>query len=59
MTKVLRGAHAEDVGDGRVIEPGQEIPPDADPGVVARLSDEGKVGETRTRGAGKSKTEEE
>jgi hypothetical protein len=53
VTKVLTGAHAEDVGDGRVIEPGQEIPPDADPQTVARLQDEGKV--TQTRSAPKSK----
>jgi hypothetical protein len=40
MTKVLIGAHAEDVG-GYVVEPGQPIPDDADPEVVARLEADG------------------
>lgn len=38
--KVLTGAHAEDVG-GYVVEPGQPIPDDADPQVVARLQEDG------------------
>ena len=44
--KVLTGAHAEDVG-GYVVEPGQEIPADADPEVVKRLEAAGLVAETK------------
>jgi hypothetical protein len=41
----LAGSHAEDVGGGRVIEPGQAIPRDADPELVARLKAEGRLAE--------------
>lgn len=56
MPKVLRSAHAEDVGGGLVCEPGQEIPDGADPEVVKRLEDEGLVETARAR---KTKPEEE
>ena len=36
--------HAEDVG-GQIVEPGDTIPKGADDDVVARLEDEGKVGD--------------
>ena len=55
MPKVLRSAHAEDVGGGLVVEPGSEIPSDADPEVVKRLETEGRVETTR---ATKTKAEE-
>lgn len=55
MPKVLRSAHAEDVGNGRVVEPGAEIPSDADPDVVKRLDSEGRV--LTTRAATKQKEE--
>lgn len=45
MAKVLMSAHAEDVG-GRLVEPGQEIPEDADADVVQRLEAEGKVSDS-------------
>ena len=47
MTKVLTSAHAEDVGNGYVVEPGQEIPDGADPEVVKRLQADGLVAETK------------
>lgn len=54
MTKVLRSAHAEDVG-GSVVEPGQPIPDDADPEVVKRLEAEGKVEDSPSpKSSGKS-----
>jgi hypothetical protein len=46
MAKVLTSTHAEDVG-GRIVEPGQEIPDDADPEVVKRLEAEGKLHEPK------------
>lgn len=49
MPKVLTSAHAEDVGGGLVCEPGQEIPSDADPEVVARLEQRGLVSSTRAK----------
>lgn len=42
MTKVLRAAHAEDVG-GQIVEPDQPIPDDADPEVVKRLQKDGLI----------------
>lgn len=53
--KVLSSTHAEDVGNGLVVEPGQEIPSDADPAVVKRLEDEGRV--STTKAATKKKEE--
>jgi hypothetical protein len=47
MPRVLIGNHAEDVGGGRVVEPGQPIPADADPAVIARLEADGRVRVTR------------
>lgn len=40
--KILRSTHAEDVGSA-VVEPGDQIPDDADADVVKRLQDEGKI----------------
>jgi hypothetical protein len=44
MAKTLISDHAEDVG-GVIVEPGQEVPEDADADVVERLEAEGKLGE--------------
>jgi hypothetical protein len=57
VPKVLRSVHAEDVGGGRVIEPGEQIPSDADPEVVKRLETAGLVEQTRSQ-AKPSKKEE-
>ena len=51
--KVLIAAHAEDVG-GHVVEPGQEIPADADPEVVNRLVADGRVAEAKPKTKPKS-----
>lgn len=58
MPKVLTSTHAEDVGGGLVVEPGQEIPSDADPEVVKRLEADGLVSQTRAKPQ-QSKSEEE
>jgi hypothetical protein len=42
MPKILTGRHAELLGT-TVVEPGGEIPSDADKDQVKRLTDEGKV----------------
>ena len=42
MAKVLQSDHAEDVG-GQIVEPGQELPKDADPDVVEQLEADGKL----------------
>jgi hypothetical protein len=42
MPKILVGAHAELLGT-TMVEPGQEIPNDADAPLVKRLQDEGRV----------------
>lgn len=42
MPKILTGRHAELLGSTQV-EPGQEIPADADKDVVKRLEDEGRI----------------
>lgn len=42
MTKTLRARHAEQIG-GRVIEPGQPIPADADADELAALDARGLV----------------
>jgi hypothetical protein len=47
--KVLSSTHAEDVGNGLVVEPGQPIPSDADPDVVKRLESEGRVSKTQAQ----------
>jgi hypothetical protein len=39
----LTGRHAEDVGHGRIVEPGEDIPADADENVVKRLKADGLV----------------
>lgn len=57
MTNVLTGRHAEDIGDGRVVEPGQPIPSGADPEVVKRLQTEGKIGSGGPRPARKKEEE--
>ena len=57
MTKVLTGAHAEDVG-GYVVEPGQPIPNDADPEVVKRLEAEGLLADAPKSSSSKSKSQE-
>lgn len=57
MPKVLTSTHAEDVGGGLVVEPGQEIPSDADTEVVKRLEADGLVATTRAKS--KPKSEEE
>ena len=44
MAKRLVADHAEDVG-GMIVEPGQELPDDADDEVVQRLEDEGRLGD--------------
>ena len=44
MAKRLVSDHAEDVG-GQIVEPGQELPDDADDEVVERLDEEGKLGD--------------
>jgi hypothetical protein len=46
MARVLTGDHAEDVG-GIIVEPGQEIPSDADLEVIERLDDEGRLGDPK------------
>lgn len=58
MTKVLSSAHAEDVG-GYVVEPGAEIPSDADPAVIARLDAEGKLTDAPAKPRATRKTEED
>ena len=45
MAKRLISDHAEDVG-GVIVEPGDELPDDVDDDVVARLDEEGKLGES-------------
>jgi hypothetical protein len=40
MPQILTGRHAEDVG-GQIVEPGGEIPKDADPKVLERLERQG------------------
>ena len=55
MTKVLRSSHAEDMGTGRAIEPGQQIPEDADPQVVARLHARGLIEESAPKAKPKPK----
>jgi hypothetical protein len=50
--KVLTAAHAEDVG-GFVVEPGGEIPADADKDTVKRLEAEGKVQTVRASSTSK------
>jgi hypothetical protein len=45
MAKILTGRHAEHVGDA-VVEPGGEIPADADPELLARLEAEGKLADS-------------
>jgi len=57
MAKLLTGVHAEDVGNGRVVEPGQPIPDDADPDIVNRLQDDGKLADDRRQS--RKKTERE
>jgi hypothetical protein len=42
VTRILQSAHAEDVG-GRIVEPGEPIPDDADDDVVARLEADGLI----------------
>jgi hypothetical protein len=59
MPKVLRSAHAEDVGGGRVVEPGQPIPDTADPEVVKRLEADGLVQTTKPHRRTKTKPTEE
>jgi len=39
----LIGRHAEDVGGGRVVEPGSDIPDDVDAEVLEQLQADGKV----------------
>jgi hypothetical protein len=56
MSKVLTGAHAEDVG-GYVVEPGQPIPDDADPKVVKRLQADGLLADA-PKAPSKSKSQE-
>jgi hypothetical protein len=48
MTRVLRSAHAEDVG-GVIVEPGQPIPDTADDSIVKRLEDEGLLGDDKSK----------
>jgi len=45
MPKILTG-HAELIGD-TMVEPGQEIPKDADKTVVKRLEDEGRLADVK------------
>ena len=44
---ILIGRHAEDVG-GRIVEPGQPLGPDVDPGVLERLKAEELVAKPKT-----------
>jgi hypothetical protein len=44
MARVLTGSHAEDVG-GIIVEPGGEIPSDADLEVLERLEADGRLGD--------------
>jgi len=44
----LIGRHAEDVGNGRIVEPGEELPADVDEKVLERLKRQGKVYEGKT-----------
>ena len=41
MTEKLIGRHAVDVGGGLTVEPGAEIPPEADPAIVDRMRENG------------------
>lgn len=44
--RVLTSDHAEDLGNGVVVEPWAEFDPDdADPDTLARLENEGKIGD--------------
>lgn len=52
--KVLTGRHAEDVGTA-VVEPGGEIPSDADKDVVKRLESEGKIANVKSSSSSSSK----
>lgn len=52
--KILTGRHAEDVGSA-VVEPGGEIPDDADKDVVKRLTDDGKVANVKSSTSSSSK----
>lgn len=45
--KILTSSHAEDVGSA-VVEPGGEIPSDADKDVVKRLESEGKIANAKS-----------
>jgi len=52
--KILVGQHAEDVGSA-VVEPGGEIPSDADKDVVKRLESEGKLADVKRSSSSSSK----
>jgi hypothetical protein len=52
MPRVLISDHAEDVG-GVIVEPGQEVPDDADADVLERLEADGKLGEPEPKKRGK------
>jgi len=43
MTEKLIGRHAVDVGGGLTVEPGAEIPSEADPDIVNRLRETGQL----------------
>jgi hypothetical protein len=58
VTKTLRANHAVDVG-GRVVEPDQAIPDDADPDIVARLEADGLIEQTKAKGSGKGSSKSE
>ena len=49
MAKRLVADHAEDVG-GVIVEPGQEVPDDADDEVLERLEADGKLAEPEGAG---------
>lgn len=55
MPKILTGPHAEYVGNA-FVEPGDEIPADADAATIERLQAEGKIHDT---GGKKSAKKEE
>jgi hypothetical protein len=49
VTKVLASKHAEALGGGPPVEPGQEIPKTADPEAVKRLEDAGLIRDIKTK----------
>lgn len=58
MPKILIGGHAELFGE-TMVEPGQEIPNDADKDLVTRLTDEGRITDIKPAELKKAQQQEE